>query len=449
MPKIVSRISLQQEKVGFPVALPQNFVVKRGLEGLQIVISWESKESADAIRLVRKRGSFPESIDDGKVLLEESPPASNGYIDLDLKDRIIFYYTLFYKKKGETSYTLDKSLRGKAFSSRETLMQDKLFSLLPGIYKREDQESAGSSHLFFSPEVDTKNNNEIRKLNIDTEKSYGELQRFLMIFGTLLSDAKVLIDRLPFEFDVDEADSDFLPHIASLLGITFNYDISIPRQREEIKKAVKTFQEKGTINGILNHVDRITGLTSNLQEMYNNVLYSNDKSSTSLDFSKIDITKQHGLYGDTIDYSMDFRQDSHVYSMEVLSIYIYIGPNESFSSATAKKLARTIREHISADTVARFFLVDKETEKFIYSGDAEVITSTISGIATDYPITLDNTLFANDWLRVSMPINGNFQALEFCPTPNYVSLVIDNNLNVMIENTKSSILLEGSTNPSS
>ncbi len=69
--------------------------------------------------------------------------------------------------------------------------------------------------------------------------------------------------------NVDKTDADYLPLFAALVGIDFNYDIPIPRKREEIKRAVEVYKTKGTIPGIKRFCHNIMGIDPEIDEWPN------------------------------------------------------------------------------------------------------------------------------------------------------------------------------------
>jgi phage tail-like protein len=98
----------------------------------------------------------------------------------------------------------------------------------------------------------------------------------MVYYRLTLDEVKGLIDAFPVILNVDKTDADYLPLIAALVGIDFNYDIPIPRQREEIKRAVEVYKAKGTITGIKTFGRTISGLEVAIQEWPRNILMSND-----------------------------------------------------------------------------------------------------------------------------------------------------------------------------
>ncbi len=55
----------------------------------------------------------------------------------------------------------------------------------------------------------------------------GQLQRFLKLISFVLDEVKGAIDAFPVILNVDKTDADYLPLIAALVGIDFNYDIHL------------------------------------------------------------------------------------------------------------------------------------------------------------------------------------------------------------------------------
>jgi phage tail-like protein len=185
----------------------------------------------------------------------------------------------------------------------------------------------------------------------------GQLQRFLKLISFSLDEVKGLIDAFPVILNVDKTDADYLPLIAALVGIDFNYDIPIPRQREEIKRAVEVYKAKGTIPAIKTFGRAISGLSVAIQEWPKNILMSNDPGRLSAQAFIPEIIKETGLPGDQCMYSLDFS-DSGDYRFDKFGIYFYLLENSRLLKSVGEKLKRLLSKYIPASTIGKLIFLD-------------------------------------------------------------------------------------------
>lgn len=204
--------------------------------------------------------------------------------------------------------------------------QDKnlLFNLLPKHYHNKDIED----------------HTKLKDVGFGEE---GQLCRFLRIFNLEFDKAKDFIDNLNNIWDIDSTPDKYLPYIAYLVGIDFNYDIDIKRARKEIKNAVPIYKRKGTLPSIKQLVKGITTYDIDLVEFYKNILVTNklDTITYSADLDG---------YSNDVRYDKTFRTYSCTdgyYRREKLGIIIYVDEfvGEIFT-AGIRKLQRIIEDHV-------------------------------------------------------------------------------------------------------
>jgi len=343
MSKVVCNTSSQSSTKGSPFAsiVIDRFIVRRALEGRQIVVEWDIT-GPDRIRLLRKQYSFPNNIDDGVVVLDETPPVSNYFIDFNIEEEVNYYYRLFLYDAG--MWIEYSTLKGSTFSCDTGFFQSKLFSLLPHLYRNEDKKTL--QKIFTKAFIATLI--EYHYLLNDGTKSQGELERFLRLFGLFLDEAKCFIDFMTVLWDVDNAPHQFLQYIASLVGVVFNFDLPIDRQRVEIREAVSTYKLKGTLQGITSHVQKITGFTTIVDEMTDNIMVTNRADRRTFLLNPL-LHDRMGLCGDPYFYVVG--QTSTSYGSDKILICPQIHPNKSLTDFVVRKLVRTLIDWIPADTV--------------------------------------------------------------------------------------------------
>ena len=116
-----------------------HFKVWRAVEGPQVIINWKVPDGAIVeVRLIRKYLSWPESIDDGTLLVTDDKPWNvNHYSDRDIDDYEVYYYAMFFKRT-DGLWFFDRRFRGKTFPLPTGYCKGKLWELLPNVYHRED-----------------------------------------------------------------------------------------------------------------------------------------------------------------------------------------------------------------------------------------------------------------------------------------------------------------------
>jgi phage tail-like protein len=225
-----------------------------------------------------------------------------------------------------------------------------------------------------------------------TEK--GQLERFFKIPGIELDSIEGLVDALPVLIDVDKTDADYLPLIAKLVGVEFNFDIPIPQQREEIKRAVEVYKTKGTVYGVARQGRSITGLTVEVDEWANNILMANKPSRKSSVITDKLIADKTGLPGDENQYSVDFREDTGDYSFERFGIYFRIAPGKPVLRSIVEKLERVLPDYRPASTLDRRIFLD-----LIYQEVMALEVATTEAQRTEHENQLDEgQTWGTDWM---------------------------------------------------
>ncbi len=200
----------------------------------------------------------------------------------------------------------------------------------------------------------------------------GQLQRFLKLSGIELDHLVAKAEALAIYIDVDRTDADYLTLIADLVGLEINYDIPIPQQREEIKRAVEVYKTKGTVFGIERVGQNITGLNTEVGEWAKNILISNDTTRRSSPIDDAERIKKTGLPGDPNSYCLTFQEDRGDYSPERFGIYFTLPLDKPLLKATVDKLNRVMQpEYIPAGTWGKFIFLDGTPTIVINTSDME------------------------------------------------------------------------------
>ncbi len=185
----------------------------------------------------------------------------------------------------------------------------------------------------------------------------GQLQRFLKLVSFALDEVKGMIDAFPVMLNVDKTDADYLPLLAVLVGIDFSYDIPIPRQREEIKRAVEIYKTKGSIPGIKRFCRNIIGFDPQIAEWPPRILMSNDVNRLSARITTPGAMDNLWLPGDQSFYSLDFSESGD-YRFDKFGIYFFLAAFAGIPKPAINKVLRLLPKHIPASTVGRIIFVD-------------------------------------------------------------------------------------------
>lgn len=118
------------------------FKIFRGYEGNQIVANWNIPDTGIVrYRLVRRLDAWPENIDNGVNLIEESAPFSTlVYSDRQIESYRVYYYWLFLER-ADGVWIADRKMRGKLFGYPTGYFEEKLWYLLPTVYHVVDGEA--------------------------------------------------------------------------------------------------------------------------------------------------------------------------------------------------------------------------------------------------------------------------------------------------------------------
>jgi phage tail-like protein len=134
----------------------------------------------------------------------------------------------------------------------------------------------------------------------------GQLQRFLKLLSFTLDEVKGKIDAFPVLLNVDKTDADILPLLASLLGVDFSYDLSIPHQREEIKHAVNVYKRKGTVQSIRQFCRSVFGFNPEISEWAKRIVMFNNPNHLLPQITTPGAMDEGGLANDPAYYLLDF-----------------------------------------------------------------------------------------------------------------------------------------------
>ena len=277
--------------VGPAALMPQDFLIRRGYEGPQVIIQWGDPlepASVDSIRLVRRRFGYPIDPNDG-VIIYDGPTGPVKLSDVDVEACICYFYKIFvFAKNGDV--LVNQDTEGSIIPIETGFFGIKLWDLLPELYKLNDKGLGEAiSPKKTLTEGAAAGDVEIYNFGEDGTFPYGPLRRLLRLYGPILDEAKGLIDCFPNQLDVDDSCIPELEGLSALLGLTLNKELTPEQFRNEVRVQVANLKLKGTIPGIQARLRSVSGLDAIIAEQCHLALIANDPERTSLTFDADDI----------------------------------------------------------------------------------------------------------------------------------------------------------------
>ena len=178
----------------------------------------------------------------------------------DLQANTVYYYQLF-------SHDLPSSgddtapYRSSAMVTDSYGLNRTLYESLPEIYRRHDVETRP-----ITPGTDSVPEQAPR---------FGQLRRFVDLFGIALDSLRGTAEGLRTLHDVDRVDASYLTLLAQWIGWDLSVNVDIPLQRNEIKTASRLYRLVGTLPGLRALVSQYTGWFTQVAEFAQNLVLSN------------------------------------------------------------------------------------------------------------------------------------------------------------------------------
>jgi phage tail-like protein len=92
------------------------------------------------------------------------------------------------------------------------------------------------------------------------------LGRYLLIFETIFDSVDLTIDQLPSYFAADAAPEEFLPWLASWVGLILDEGWPVERRRAVLANAMELHRWRGTVRGLSEHLLLYTGVKPEIVE---------------------------------------------------------------------------------------------------------------------------------------------------------------------------------------
>lgn len=341
---LVSRYSPPlSERAGIKHFLIRNISARRGIDGPQIILKWNEPEDSDSItllRIQRKLYEFPLNESDG-ITVYEGPSSVTTFADCeDVPAGKCLYYTIFTYNQ-----TRDKWFGG--VSTRVNILSLKtgddhwrrFFTYMGENIIVADKDKPRTEYSKIALQKITADDGECFNIHEVGERK-GQLARFYKVLGALYDEAKELITHMTSLRDVNETCYQYLPGIAALLGLDLNRELSIKRQRLEIKNRVAILKIKGTLDSIRAVVRSVTGYDADVREWSQNIFISNQSTTPTADASG---WSELGGSDDNNYYLIDGPNGER--SCNSISINIDVESSKiCLSPATISKLTRALKE---------------------------------------------------------------------------------------------------------
>lgn len=328
-----------------PTLLVRNAAIRRGMEGPQLIVTWEVPSNlvgVEKLVVVRKKYEFPVVITaPGQKTVWEGAPADGYVTDTapDIEACACYYYTIFTKMvSGLELY--EPVTQVSDFAIETGFFAKKLFELLPDAYVVSDKklEEAETSKLALTRSFDSATK-EFFNLLEDGTIERGQLQRFLRVVAIELDIVKGLIDCLPYAYDVDEACCKFLQPMAALIGLQLNTEFGCIAQRNEIKSQVAILKVKGTKTAVEARARIIASPLGgvHIKEWCGNVLVTNRLDRTTLKIPNPGFATSYGLAADTTDYVI-----GGTVGLNKFTVFVLLDCDDCLSDRIVEKLERVL-----------------------------------------------------------------------------------------------------------
>jgi phage tail-like protein len=212
--------------------------------GHRIDLTWTLPDKTVAVRVVRRENTHPADPDDGVLVADE--PGLVAASDTGLRAETVYYYTLFPNVGDPPVFDPDPRNRVSAMATAQYGFAERLYQLLPSIYRRYDAAELS-----------------------------GPLRRFLDLPGSQLDQIYSLIRATLALHDLNRVDGELLPLLAQWIGWRTDHGRSIAAQRNEIQYAPDIYRTVGAIGSVQARVARMTDWTARTKEYVHNVARTN------------------------------------------------------------------------------------------------------------------------------------------------------------------------------
>lgn len=212
----------------------------------------------DRMQLVRSVFGHPLDSGEGEILFDVAKEvAPITYQDTTLPNGQIYYYTIFVRSSATQKWVRAGVTAGLV--ARQYGSTERMWELLPEIYRRRDEEMSKGSLSLRLPDK-------------------GPLYRFLDIFGYQLDHIRNEYETLLDTYDIEQISGGLLPLLSHQLGIPYEPELGMTRTRVILRAAARIHRIKGTRPGIEAYVEALTGWSTRVTVGPNLMLDQNQSS---------------------------------------------------------------------------------------------------------------------------------------------------------------------------
>lgn len=234
----------------------------------KIRIQWRKPQGSwDYLLLVRSTLGFPVTPDDGTPLLLVTPSGHDNLqfplMDPEIKlndypliDNQVYYYSVFVRGTGTTSWT--KAATTMATSVKDYKTAQMMYDSLPLPYK----SSTYSTSLTDAP----------TELNQD-------LVNFLKVFAAEYETFKASASNMGERYNIAKLDGRLVPLMLQQLGMSYETELGLAQGRRMLSAFAKNTKQHGSVAGLKSFVTAFSGYNCTISGPINLMLNSNDSSA--------------------------------------------------------------------------------------------------------------------------------------------------------------------------
>lgn len=233
-----------------------------------------------------------------------------------------------------------------------------------------------------------------RREDVSQEPTPYPLKRFLQILGTGFEWVR---DKNEEHFNANDplkVDDDLLEALAWNVGWILNKELPLPKQRLEVRRAVRVYKRKGTKAGLIALLEGLSGWTVVITKGWKNILITNLLDSTTIDPTDPVMIASMGTSWDMVDYI--FGGD---YTNWGIKIYIYATSDWELFNRIQDKIVRVLQMWLPICCTAEIVVLTEGPDEGIVL-DVEHVSDDLH---LNWLLTNDTGKFTND-LKWRTPI---------------------------------------------
>lgn len=231
----------------------------------------------------------------------------------------------------------------------------------------------------------------------------GPLERFLLIFGTVLDGFKTEIERLLDNYEVESVDAALIPYIDALIGWPTNFDLPELKRREETLNALSIYRLKGGAGALTALVENIADWDTTVHEGWRFVFFSNSSRcltpTTGVPVGVI------GTPDDELKYTP--TQDNwHGLNGLLLEIEPIAGVTDEITSITSRKIARLAPTFAASWANLGLLLHPATSEETVAAPTDYALPYTIEAIEVESEVSAPSEVSTATWSGILLLVSN-------------------------------------------